>query len=363
MTEAAASGPWAQVSLDFGSFPNGRHTVVMIDSYSKFPMVEVVPSTSFETVKPVLDCVFALFGLPEVLRTDNGPPFQGMPFREHMAVLGVTHRKVTPQWPQANGEVERLMRTLNKAFRIGVSRGENLEECLQSFLRAYCNTPHSTTKCSPSDLLMPHAGRDLVPASEAREPTTLDLQAAQGRRKRNNDKASEWPRAKVVQFQPGALVVVRNRRPGGTFCTRYEPNTWEVVRQHGTMVTVRRNGTQLTRNVSWFKLVPRAYDSGGGESPEARGDGGESESGEGPFPDGAADGGVLGERCSRTGCSADPPPQPLPAPGESVAQLSAEGLPVGQEWGKEQMTRELPPPATLPWFRPPGPPKTLRFLF
>lgn len=64
-----------------GSFPDGRHTVVIMDGHSKFPIVEVVPSTAFEMLKPVLSRVFALFGLPEVIRTDNGPPFQGAPFQ------------------------------------------------------------------------------------------------------------------------------------------------------------------------------------------------------------------------------------------------------------------------------------------
>lgn len=48
-------------------------------------------------------------------------------------------------------------------------------------------------------------------------------------------------------------MVVRNRRPGGKFMTHYEPEVWEVVRKKGTMVTVQREGTQMTRNVSWFK--------------------------------------------------------------------------------------------------------------
>lgn len=230
-TEAAVDRPWAQVALDFGSFPDGRHTVVMVDSHSKFPLVEVVSSTAFETLKPVLDRVFALFGLPEVLRMDNGPPFQGAPFQEYLAGLGVVHRKVMPQWPQANGEVEKLMRTLYKALRNGVTRGEDLEECLQTFLWAYRNTPHCTTKCAPRDLLMPRARRDVIPASGVRKPQVIDQRAAQERRKRTNDKVSAWRKAKVVRFQPRDVVVVRNRRPGGKFGTQYEPDTWEVVCQ------------------------------------------------------------------------------------------------------------------------------------
>lgn len=258
ITEPAVSRPWSQVSLDFGSFPDGQHTVVIVDGYSKFPVVEVMSSTAFEALKPVLNRVFALLGLPDVVRTDNGPPFEGAQFQEYLAQLGVKHRKITPQWPQANGDVERFMRTLNKVLRIAVARKEDLEECLQSFLRAYRNTPHSTTKCAPRDLLMPWGGRDVVPASPGWRPTTLDPIAVQNRRRNTNEKASLQRRARSTWFQPRDRVVVRSRRPGWKFGTRYETKIWEVVSQKGTMVTARRGGTTITRNVLWFKRVPGA---------------------------------------------------------------------------------------------------------
>ena len=38
------------------------------------------------------------------------------------SVLGFKHRKVTPLWPRASGEVERFMRTLKQAIEAAKAR-------------------------------------------------------------------------------------------------------------------------------------------------------------------------------------------------------------------------------------------------
>ena len=63
-------------------------------------------------VIPNIDKIFAMFGTPDVLKSDNGPPFNGQDFAKFANVLGFKHRKVTPLWPRANGEVERFVKTL-----------------------------------------------------------------------------------------------------------------------------------------------------------------------------------------------------------------------------------------------------------
>ena len=69
-------GPWLILSIDFcGPLPSGQYLLVMIDEYSRFPVIEVVRSTAAETVIPVVDKVFCTYWYPEVIKSDNGPPF------------------------------------------------------------------------------------------------------------------------------------------------------------------------------------------------------------------------------------------------------------------------------------------------
>ena len=41
---------------------------------SRYPVVEPVKSTSINHVLPVLDRIFLMFGVPEIVKSDNGPP-------------------------------------------------------------------------------------------------------------------------------------------------------------------------------------------------------------------------------------------------------------------------------------------------
>ena len=71
---ALPSGPWKMLAMDFlGPFPSGDNLLVVIDEYSRFPEVEIVKSTSAKSVIPRLDTIFARQGIPNELKTDNGP--------------------------------------------------------------------------------------------------------------------------------------------------------------------------------------------------------------------------------------------------------------------------------------------------
>ena len=43
-----------------------------------------------------------------------GPPMNSAGFQNFSTQFGFKHRKITPIWPQANGECERFMKTIGK---------------------------------------------------------------------------------------------------------------------------------------------------------------------------------------------------------------------------------------------------------
>ena len=100
--------------MDFAELDAVQYLLVVIDDYSRYPIVEVVNSTSATCVMPKLDRMFSMFDIPEVVKSDNGPPFNSEQFKQFSEYLGFRHRRITPYWPRANGEVERFMRTLKK---------------------------------------------------------------------------------------------------------------------------------------------------------------------------------------------------------------------------------------------------------
>lgn len=259
ITEEPSTVPWTHLSIDFGSFPDGRQLLVLIDSFSKFPVTEVVASTAFPHVQKALDKIFAIMDLPEEIKSDNGPPFQGQEFRAYLENKEIRHRKITPLWPQANGVVERLIRTINRALRIAVDREEDPEKALDQFLAIYRQTPHSTTKCAPAHLLFKRAPRDVIPVDPTWQPPERDGEAVQTRRETTNRKASEVRGAKSSPLRVGDSVVIRDRHPGWQFRTPYESEVCIVSDVKGTMITARRGQQSVTRNITCFK---RAADPG-----------------------------------------------------------------------------------------------------
>ena len=107
-----------EVSVDFKVLPNSDYLLVITDDYSRYPIVEIITSTETKVVNPVIDKVFAEFGVPHVLKSDNGLPFQSDDFAKFAIYLGFKHRQIMPYWPRANAECERFMKTLGKCIML-----------------------------------------------------------------------------------------------------------------------------------------------------------------------------------------------------------------------------------------------------
>ena len=109
-------GPWLNLSIDFcGPLPSGQY--LYDRRVLPLSVVEVVRSTSAETVIPVVDKVFRTYGYPELVKSDNGPPLNSQAWKDFLATCGVKHRKITPLWPQANAQAENFNTPMMKAIR------------------------------------------------------------------------------------------------------------------------------------------------------------------------------------------------------------------------------------------------------
>lgn len=96
----------------------------MTDGFSRYVIgVAATSSTQYAECKPLLERAFREHGLPEVIRSDNGPPFAstGTTGLTALAVwwikLGIRHERIDPGHPQQNGRHERFHFTLLEAMR------------------------------------------------------------------------------------------------------------------------------------------------------------------------------------------------------------------------------------------------------
>ena len=252
-------GPWREVSVDFMDLPSGEHLLVVYDDYSRYPEVEIVSSTSAQATIPKLDKIFATFGVPEVVRSDNGPPFNSRDFAKFAEYLGFHHRKITPLWPRSNGEVERLMRTLKKTYRTAKAQGTSWKQSVYQFLRNYRATPHSTTGLAPATVLFgrPIKTRlpEILPKLADDALRTID-NAAKSRMATNADKRAKTKK----QISVGDNVIVKRDGHVRKDQTPYEPQIYTVTKKNGSMVTASCPHRTITRNTSFFKVIQRVPD-------------------------------------------------------------------------------------------------------
>ena len=102
------SGPWQDYAADvLGSLSSGENLLVVVDYYNRYFEVVILRSTTSTKVINSLQPIFARFGVPHTLKTDNGPHFISEEFKAFLVEKGIEHRTTPPLWPQANEEVER----------------------------------------------------------------------------------------------------------------------------------------------------------------------------------------------------------------------------------------------------------------
>ena len=95
--------------------------LTILDGYSRYLMgCRVVAKTDIEHVKKCFKAVFREYGLPKVIRSDNGSPFAscGLGGLTRLSVwwikLGILPERIEPGKPQQNGRHERMHLTLKQ---------------------------------------------------------------------------------------------------------------------------------------------------------------------------------------------------------------------------------------------------------
>ena len=183
------------VYIDFlGLLPTGETLVVLIDGRSRYPEVKIMKKTDAASVIPRLDEIFANFGLPKEVISDNGPPSESVEIKKFMNANGVLHRTIMPMWSQAN-EAGTFMKLLMKAVRTAHLRKQNWRRTLYSFLLNYRATPHVTTQIAPSTMMFYRTSRTRLPQIDIEvDKKSLDREMEiRDRKARENMKKSEIP--------------------------------------------------------------------------------------------------------------------------------------------------------------------------
>ena len=251
------SRPWTRLHIDYCGPISGKMVLVVVDSHSKwieaFPVYTANSQNTIENLRPL----FAQFGLPETIGSDNAAYFLSDEFESFLRQNGINHPTSSAYHPASNGLAERAVQTLKQGLK-KVQEG-SLVTRIAKVLFTYRITQHSTTGRAPAELLLgkiPRTRLDLMmPRLEER------VERKQWQQKDRHDRS-----AKARTFSTGDTVLVRNFPSGrgwirGTITKPVGPVSYQIKLENGRVVKrhqdhVRPRSDTPSSDKSDFPHVP-----------------------------------------------------------------------------------------------------------
>lgn len=110
--------------------------------------------------------IFAIFGLPKQVVSDNGPPFGSKNFLDFCKSNGIECLKSPPYHPQSNGSAERGVQTIKSALKKFLldpkTKTKSWNFKINNFLLKYRSTPTTTTNSTPAELVFKYKPKTLL---------------------------------------------------------------------------------------------------------------------------------------------------------------------------------------------------------
>ena len=161
--------PMEKVHMDFiGPLPKSKlgneYILVIIDQFTKWVECIPLPNQEAETsARAAINDFFCRFGCPLILVTDQGRNFESNLFKEVCKLLQIHKSRTTAYRPSANGQVERVNRTLMASIRCYINKNpDNWDEKLSLITSALRSSVNRNTGFTPNRLML---GREInIPA-------------------------------------------------------------------------------------------------------------------------------------------------------------------------------------------------------
>ena len=253
-------GPWQEIGIDLLEINSTSHLLVVVDYFSRWVEAIFLHKTDASHVIKSLESIFRTHGLPNIVRSDNAPPFSSREFKGFLEYLGIVHKKGVPYWPQSNGEVERCNETLLKIVRIAEVESRDWKKELSDFLFHYRVTPHTVTGLSPAELLMGRKLRDKLPKLQisGEQATEADWQKLMKEREyrakmKQKTYADKKRGARPSDIAVGDRVLLKQSREN-KLSTNFERHPYKVVRRDGNAVVIEDvEGNSRMRGIAHIK--------------------------------------------------------------------------------------------------------------
>lgn len=194
---------WKRIHIDFCKI-NNANLLILFDTTTKWIEVFIMNnSTDAQHTIAKLRQTFSCFGLPEIIVSDNGPPFNSKEFRRFCMSNGIQQVNSPPYHPPSNGSAERAVQTVKSSLKkllLDTKRNKlTLEHNIQNFLFAYRNTPSAVTQKSPAEMMFRQLPRTKL---------SLLKPGHNQKKKKNLDEIANPKNRKLIVFSEGQNVLI-----------------------------------------------------------------------------------------------------------------------------------------------------------
>lgn len=203
--------PWSVVTADLLTFSNIDY-LITTDYFSGFWEADRVARTDSSTIIVKLKQHFARYGIPDELRTDNGPQFSSREFKRFQQEWQFQHNTSSPRYPTSNGRSENAVNSAKVLMRKAKRAGTDVFLALLT-LR---NTPTQGRTTSPAQRLLNRRTKTTLPTHDSLlEPAVnvnakAELDKSKARQKMYYDRyAKDLP-----ELSPGDVVRIQPNRKG-----------------------------------------------------------------------------------------------------------------------------------------------------
>ena len=207
---------WNTLGIDLqGPFTlnNGekKYYIQIIDYFSRFVVPVFVMDKSSDALISGLRQIFWQFGYPSKVISDQGTEIASDIAGRFFEELGITRQMSAADHQQANGMVERSVRTIKNRI-IRVLNNMKWKDAVISTISAYNRTPHSSLKVSPFTVFFGdefHSEVDNQIEKELYHKAEV-RQTADDNQKETDERFQTRNKSKWLTFEEEELVMVKN---------------------------------------------------------------------------------------------------------------------------------------------------------
>lgn len=236
---------WSRIHVDYAGPIKNNYFLIVTDAFSKWPEVfRTVDITSKFTVNKLRE-VFARFGLPDTIVSDNGTQFTSEMFKDFMNQNRIRHITTAPAHPATNGAAENCVRSFKNGLAAAVADNTitDIDILIQRYLFDYRIAPHCTTFESPAKLLF---GRTIKTRFDLVKPPLVSdvVQNNQAKQIQN------FKGRRDVTFIVGEKVSIRDLTNPIPNKTKWMPATIDTVLGSRTYLCTLPNAKQVKRHTN-----------------------------------------------------------------------------------------------------------------